>query len=117
MHIHVRLGSMRSESRCLTASSHRVPLIANTTGVQHKRKFLIDAMHRRARRSRNEASFAIGVIEAAVLEKPSRAFVSLVLNGPLNGIQRVVFVAIDLAQSGDVERTLIVIGDSRQTCV
>src|SRR5512132_1171284 len=69
----VRLGQVLGEARALAGPCHRMPLVANTAGVQAQRKGAVGGRARLRRRAdQYEPSFAVGGEKAAGGEEPRR---------------------------------------------
>ncbi len=83
MQVHEWFGQVLCKARRATRTRHAMPLIANPSGVEYERKFVVRGMRRSSWRTRHEPRTAVGVPETAVLEQPGSPIARTLRDGPL----------------------------------
>ena len=87
----------------MAGAGHRVPLVADAAGVEDQRIASARACRGAAKRRRDEARLAVGVIETAVGEKARLRALRRCRPWPLERLERRVVRGRDVAEGADVE--------------
>ena len=102
MDLDKRLGLMRGEPGAEPGAGHGVPLISDTTGVEHQRVAGIGGIDRPTRADRDETGLGVWREELSIGEQPRgalrRAIGRRCSDRPLGRGQRLVTVGIDINQ-------------------